>query len=288
MRVAPRPETAAAQTDRLFREEQALAGERTLLDNPTALVPDEVVESWKRLIGSVAKFRRLSQQVEKATQRWDFRLLRQRVPEVALAAADVEAAARSAEAALATWNTTDASSAVSGYAEEIERAAAQLRLPLQGEFPDYEAFPLKVTVDLLNEQVTISRRKTTTLEPTALMREVQARHQALHRSSFNARRFMHALVEAYDLLKEAGRAKLMDVSLLAIYDMLTLRSGTGDYTKAEFAFDIYRLRRESDMLYDGRQLSFLNGRKGNIPVPSAKGGVDLLGILRLVEVAGSD
>gem|GEM_PF-1802844 len=263
--------------------------EPMLVDEPRTLVPDEVLATWKTLATVMARFRRLSQQAEKATQRWDLRLLRQRVPEVAQAASEVEAAARAAEAALAGFSAADSTPAAAQYAEEIARAASQLRLPLQGAFPEYEAFPLKVTVDLVGEQATIGRRRTTTLEPLALMREVQARHQALHRSNFNAKRFMRALVEAYDLLKRAGKAKGMDVPLLAIYEMLTLRGGAGEYTRAEFAFDIYRLRRESDMMYDGRRrLSFLNGRTGNFPVPNAKGGVDPLSALSIAEVEVSD
>jgi hypothetical protein len=258
-------------------------------EEPTTLVPDEVLASWRALVANMVRFRRLSLQVEKATQRWDLRLLRQRMPEVAQAIGEIEAAARATEAALAGFSAAESTAAAAGFAAEIARAASQLRLPLQGDFPEYEAFPLKIAVDLVAEQATIGRRKTTTLEPLALMREVQARHQALHRSNFNAKRFMRSLVEAYDLLKQAGKAKGMDVSLSAVYELLTLRGGTGDYTKEEFAFDIYRLRRESDMVYDShRRLSFLNGRSGNFPVPNAKGGVDPLSMLSIAEVEGSD
>ncbi len=250
------------------------------------LLPDDVLDSWKKLDSAVARFRRLSQQVTKAAGRWDLRLLRQRLPETIQLAAEVTAAAEAADAALAAWSAGSAPSAIASYAAELKRAAAQLRLPLQGDFPDYEVFPLKVSLDLQGEQAAIGRRRTTTLEPLALMREVQARHQALHRSSFNANRFMKALTSAHDLLHEAGRAKGMDVSLGAIYEVLTMRSGTGDYTKNEFAFDIYRLRRESNMVYNHKQLSFLNGRSGNFAVPNSKGGSDPLGILRLAEVEG--
>jgi hypothetical protein len=260
--------------------------EALLQEDTRMLLPDDVLDSWKKLDSAVARFRRLSQQVTKAAGRWDLRLLRQRLPETIQLAAEVTAAAEAADAALAAWSAGSAPSAIASYAAELKRAAAQLRLPLQGDFPDYEVFPLKVSLDLQGEQAAIGRRRTTTLEPLALMREVQARHQALHRSSFNANRFMKALTSAHDLLHEAGRAKGMDVSLGAIYEVLTMRSGTGDYTKNEFAFDIYRLRRESNMVYDHKQLSFLNGRGGNFAVPNSKGGTDPLGILRLAEVEG--
>jgi len=257
-----------------------------LQENAGTLLPQDVLDSWKKLDTSAARFRRLSAQVSKAAGRWDLRLLRQRLAELAGLAEDAKAAAEAADAALAAWSAESLSSTVAAYAADLERAAAQLRLPLQGVFPDYEVFPLKLSLDLPGEQATISRRKTTTLEPLSLMREVQARHQALHRSTFNAKRFMKALTAAHRLQSDAGRAIGMDVSLTAIYEVLTMRTGPGDYTKSEFAFDIYRLRRESDMVYDHKQLSFLNGRSGNIPVPNAKGGTDALGILRLAEVEG--
>ncbi len=260
--------------------------EAMLQEDPRMLLPDDVLDSWKRLDAAVARFRRLSQQVTKAAGRWDLRLLRQRLPEVIQLAEEVTAAARTADSALAAWNAGSTPSAAQVYAADLQRAATQLRLPLQGDFPDYEVFPLKVSLDLPGEQATIGRRRTTTLEPLALMREVQVRHQALHRSSFNANRFMKALTSAHDLQRRAGRAKGMDVSLQAIYEVLTMRTGTGDYTKNEFAFDIYRLRRESDMVFDHKRLSFLNGRSGNFAVPNSKGGTDPLAILRLTEVEG--
>ena len=261
--------------------------DETLIEEKNGpLLPEDVLESWKKLETAAARLGRLSRQVNKAAGHWDLRLLRQRLPEVAQLAADVATAAQQADSLLTGWNAGAAASGAAAYAADLERAAAQLRLPLQGEFPEYEVFPLKLSLDLPSEQATIGKRKTTTLDPQALMREVQARHQALHRSSFNANRFMKALTSVHALLREAGKAKNMDVSLLAIYEVLTLRSGTGDYTKNEFTFDIYRLRRESSMVYDHKQLSFLNGRSGNLAVPNSKGGTDALGILRLVEVEG--
>ncbi len=255
-----------------------------LEDELKTLLPDAIQESWREFAGQAAKLQRLSRQIAKAAERWDLRFLRQRLPEAAQLAGTVAAAADRADARLRDWRAADSAAGVQAYAEAIEQAAQQMRLPLQGSFPDYEVFPLKLSLDLSAEQATVSRRRTSTLEPRALMAEVQARHQALHRSSFNQERFMKALTSAHALLREAGRAKNMDVPLLGIYGVLTMRSGTADYTKSEFAFDIYRLRRESNMVYDHHQLSFLNARSGNLPVPNAKGGTDALGLLRLVKV----
>lgn len=258
--------------------------EETLTVEQGALLPDEMLESWKEFASAAGRLQRISRQIGKAAERWDLRLLRQRLPEAAQLAQDVAAAAQRADVLLSGWTAQDAPAGLGAYAEAIERAAQQLRLPLQGAFPEYEVFPLKIALDLSSEQATVSRRRTSTLEPQALLREVQARHQALHRSSFNQNRFMKALTAAHKLLRQAGGSKSMDVSLLAIHEVLTMRSGAGDYTKSEFAFDIYRLRRESDMVYDHQKLSFLNGRSGNLAVPNAKGGTDALGILRLVKV----
>lgn len=270
------------------REALDLDSDASLVDEARGLVPPDVLESWKQLTGKLARLRRLAQQVEKAAQRWDVRQLRQRLPELSAATAETTVEVRSAEAALAEWSPAQSAQSVAAYAEDLARTAVQLKLSLSGEFPEYEAFPLAVRVDLAAEHVAIGRRRVSGLEPSALLREVQRSHQALHRSSFNARRFMQSLASAHELLKKSGAAKGNAVPLSDIYDLLTLRSGSSAYTRQEFAFDIYRLRRESDLLYGRYQISFQHARRGGIPVPNAQGGVELFGALELWEVEGSD
>ncbi|MDA8344172.1 MAG: hypothetical protein M0Z66_01680 [Thermaerobacter sp.] len=258
------------------------------LDKQTALVPVDMQETWKTLGRALAKERRLSQQVMKASERWDLRQLRQRLPELEAAAAEVAASAQNAERLLADWSAAASSDGVSSYAVALEQAVRQSRLPLNGEFPEYEVFPLALRLDLSGEQATIGRRKTSTLEPSALAREVQRLYQALHSSSFNARRFIEALVESHELLKASGKAKGRAVQLSQIYGLLTLRTGSAGYTKQEFAFDIYRLRRESDLVHAGKRLAFQHAKNGGTAVPNAQGGVDMFGTLEVWEVEGSE
>lgn len=251
-----------------------------------ALVPANLISSWRTLAKTLARMRRLSQQVVRASERWDLRQIRQRLPELQAAVAEVSSSVRDAEELLADWSATASVEGVASYAASFERAARQLRLPLSGEFPEYEVFPLTVRLDLAGEQATIGRRKTSTLEPSALVREVQRQHQAVHSSSFNGRRFIQSLVMAHELLKASGKAKGRAVQLSEIYRLFTLRTGNAGYSKQEFAFDIYRLRRESDLLYEGQRLSFEHAKSGGIPVPNAQGGVEMFGTLEVWEVAG--
>lgn len=257
-------------------------------DEQSALMPQEIVDSWKELSSKLARLRRVAQQVDKASGRWDLRQLRQRLPELSQAAADAAGSAREADLLLSAWTTPEAGAAIAAYAAEIERAARQARLPLTGDFPEYEAFPLTIRVDLPGEQVLVGRRRLGTLEPAALVRELQRQFQAVHSSSFNARRFMQSLVRSYDLLIGSGSAKGRGVQLLDIYGVLTLRTGTAGYSRQEFAFDIFRLRRESDLTFEGRRLAFMNARRGGIPVPSAQGKVEMFGTLEVREVEGLD
>ena len=265
-----------------------IATEFEVTETAEALVPTQLLDSWRSLDKTLAKVRKLSQQVSKATEQWDIRQLRQRLPELGSAIADASSVVLSAQEQLELWSPTSSTEAVAAYAAALERAARQLKLPLSGEFPEYEVFPLTVRLDLAGESATVARRKTTVLEPSALLRHVQRQHQAVHSSAFNANRFMQSLVAAHTLLKDSGKAKGHGVLLTEIYRLLTIRTGSAGYSKQEFAFDIFRLRRESDLVYEGQRLTFMHPKSGGIPVPNSQGGVEMFGTLELWGVTASE
>ena len=77
------------------------------------------------------------------------------------------------------------------------------------------------------------------------------------------------------------------VPLVAIYRLLSARTGTAGYTLPEFAFDIYRLRRSSELVVKDRTLEFTHGKTGTtIAVPRSQGGAELFTALVMRKDAG--
>lgn len=230
------------------------------------------------------KLRRQLAQIDKCIKAWDLKQLRQRLPEVKAALAEAGESASRLDTSLGAFEPSVQGSGLDDYTARLAEATRQAKVTLTGEFPEFEAFPLRIHLDLGQEQVIIGRKRTTALEPRQLARSIAEAQNRLHSSSFNARRFMQALLTYYDLLAQADRTTGRQARLIDIYSLMSARTGGGGYSRLEFAFDIYRLRRESDMVQDGRRLSFGNTRQGNFSVPNGRGGVDLLGSLEVVEV----
>jgi len=160
-----------------------------------------------------------------------------------------------------------------GYGPALEAELRRANLAFEGAYPEYEVFPLLVRVNPEGEWVRIGRKTVQTLDPRTVVRAVEREHRRLHRSAFNANRFLGAVATCYDALSrgQAGAA----VALIDIYGLLSARTGPAGYTRQEFAFDIFRVRRQSDLVVDGRRLAFVHGKKGTkIAVPRAQGGVE--------------
>lgn len=172
-----------------------------------------------------------------------------------------------------------------GYAERLESEFRHLNLEFDGQFPEYELFPLTVRVQPEHETVRIGRKTVQTLDPHAVARLVQTEQRRLHRSSFNADRFLRALSLCYDAL---SRGQLgTTVALIEVYRLLSARTGAAGYTRQEFAFDIYRVRRQSELVVDGRKVEFVHGKKGaRISVPRSQGGVEEFTGLVMTQVFG--
>jgi hypothetical protein len=177
------------------------------------------------------------------------------------------------------------------YDRILRVECAKLNVPLEGEYPVYEVFPFEVRVSLPDEQVTINRRTFRSLNPPVVAAEVRRELDRLTRGSFNSERFLRALIRVYDLLvAEAARSKggraPSQVRLKKVHETLTLHRGKAQYSEREFAFDIYRARRGSTLVADGRLVDFVHVRDavGAIQVPSSRG-AEYLGSLEVREVS---
>lgn len=172
-----------------------------------------------------------------------------------------------------------------GYPAALEGEFRRLGLAFEGEFPDYEIFPLTVRVNPAAETVRIGRRTLQALDARAVARAVQREHRRLYTSSFNVGRFFDALSLCYDAL--SGGDLGATVPLLDVYRLLSARTGSAGYTRQEFGFDIYRLRRQADQLAKPRQIEFSHGKSGQrFPVPRVQGGTELFGAMVMRRVAG--
>jgi len=78
---------------------------------------------------------------------------------------------------------------------------------------------------------------------------------------------------------------MKQVRLKKIFQVLTLLKGRSGYSERLFAFDLYRLRERSDLIWDNRRLVFGNVRSASnaVAVPSHTG-TQYLGYLEVQEV----
>jgi len=253
---------------------------------PEPLLPEPIDEGLK---GLASRLKALARQLGSARGEaltWDLRGLRQRLPDLLDDLTATVGLVQEFSSRLSAFETPEFGPAVENYASLLRSEAGRLGMELTGEYPEFQAFPVELHLNLAQEQVRIGKRSAGTLEPRTIVARLQKEKSRLDRSSFNAQRFMKTLVSSYDLLirgQDPQRKGTSSVRLVAIHDLLTLRTGKGDYSRQAFAFDIYRLRRTSDLIYDGRQLQFEHGRTQGIDVPTGRG-TDALNALRVFPV----
>jgi len=253
---------------------------------PEPFLPEALEANLRDLAAALKSLEGQAKALRTAAGTWDFRRLRQRLPELLEALSAIEKLGERFRGELQRFGLQDFGPAVETYVRLLTAEAGRLGLDLAGEYPDFTAFPVELHVRLADEQVRIGKKTASTLEPHTVVQALQKEQARLHRSSFNAQRFMKSLVAAYDLLapEREGRASASSVSLLKIHDVLTLRTGKADYSRQAFAFDIYRLRRTTDLVFEGkRQLQFEHGRRSTVDVPTGRG-VDNLAALRIFPI----
>ena len=252
------------------------------------LLSEDLLQSLERLGVGMKKLHALMRQIERAQGTLELRVLRQRVPELTQLLEQTLAVTRVTGEQLQECRLPLEGPRVAQYAAEFEQEVRRLGLPLTGGFPEYEAFPLVVRFDLAAEQLLIGRRRYQALQPKAAARILQRAYQTVHGSSFQPDRFLRALTVCYDAF-QGGRMTVQEVLLADIYDILSARTGTAGYTRQEFEFDIYRMRHQSDMVYQGRQIRFVHGKKGRkFAIPRAQGGSEEFTALILEAVMAGD
>ncbi len=257
--------------------------ERTAVETTAEAPADGLEAALAQLQDQLKALRDAAGRVMRAHDGRDLTALRARVPALPEI---LEATRRAVDDAQAALTATPAGTALgSDYPERLEAEFGRLGVPFEGAFPEYQVFPFTVRVNVEGESVRIGRRTLSTLAPAAVALAVQKEHRRLHGSSFNATRFLEALSRCYDAL--SGRELGAPVPLVAIYRLLSARTGTAGYTLPEFAFDIYRLRRSSELVVKDRTLEFTHGKTGTtIAVPRSQGGAELFTALVMRKDAG--
>lgn len=176
---------------------------------------------------------------------------------------------------------------------------ANLGNTVDGEYPQFRVFPVDVKVDFAHHQVQMNNRTVRVLHPKAVAALVNNEVAKLYKERFNPILFMRAVIRVYEVLlaerqveglQKGNRNVARSVSLRQIHNLLSVRTGTSGYTAGQFAFDIYRLRTESDLVCDGRRLMFESTRNatGAVVIPLPGGQKENIGSLEILEVDGDD
>ena len=153
------------------------------------------------------------------------------------------------------------------FTAQMIEICTQLGVDVQGDFPVYEMFPCRVTVNPETQDVTIDRKRLSCLRPSKLINDIKTELDRLSGISFNAQLFAKELAAAYDLAiirssRKKHCAENAPVYALDLYELLTpMKRYKKDYTKHNFAYDIARLYSEdATTLDDGRILRFDTAR----------------------------
>lgn len=263
----------------------------------------EITARAKRAAALSVQAARLTKQIQRAADDVDLHLLRQRVADAATRAqeaADVLGEMREAVAGFAVVREQAATGVAAtspglldeDYARAFERACAAEAVPLEGSYPDYRVFPFDVRLRLREERAIIGKRSWWALRPDVLVRAIKAERDRLMGAAFAAERFGAALVRAYDLLlPEVQQRSGPAAKQVALRDALALLQmgtfGRHNYTRDEFAFDLYRYR-QTPMTAGGRRVALGDMRNAGsgFEVPNARGGRDRLTGLLVAPVEG--
>jgi hypothetical protein len=132
------------------------------------------------------------------------------------------------------------------FAKELIECARKQGVNIREQDELLYCYPSLVRVIPGVQCVKIDKVKEARLRPSVLVALLKAIQQRPVR--FRPDRFLESLYEAYQLLNPPQKGKLVHVGktirLLRVYEVLTLLPGeANDYTKAEFARDLYLLDR---------------------------------------------
>lgn len=197
-----------------------------------------------------------------------------------------QAADRAREAAVAaseSWDLDEEAYVGSArFTEELLRTAQAAGLQLFERDDRLYCYPVLVRVSASDRAVFVDRTRERRIRPSVLiehLRDVQRRPPR-----FRSEAFLESLFRAYEYLAKQRGPDQVDagtpVSLVAVYDLLTLMPGTArEYSRQEFARDIYLLDRSGTaMTRRGYVVSF----------PASTGARSSSAALRVVTESGQE
>ena len=173
---------------------------------------------------------------------------------------------------------------------ELRNACAASGLPpLEGQYPRYLVYPLRVQVDARRMGVLINRKLHRGLRISRIVEAIRDERARLLGRPFNARHFLADLAAAYDDLVELESAKNRvqisghEVGLRHIYRRLVpMRQWRADYPERFFAFELHRLLQSGEIhAPDGRRVHLAPAReaRNNLAVLDESGREKQLGLI---------
>lgn len=172
---------------------------------------------------------------------------------------------------------------------DFRRACAAANLPVEGQFPQYLIYPVRIQVDGRRMGVLINRRLHRGLRPSRVVEEVSKERSRLLGRSFSARYFLADLASAYDGLIELESAKNRvtmsghEVGLRDAYQRLVpMRQWRTDYPETFFAFDLHRLFQSGEVhAPDRRRVHLAPARQArlNLTILDGSGRESQLGLI---------
>lgn len=153
-----------------------------------------------------------------------------------------DAAAQAAAELKAGWRfDTQAHLASGAYAAEVLAMAADQGLAAFEADERILSYPAIVQIAPGDAAVQVDRRRERRIRPSVLVKALKALQA--RPPKFKAEAFLESLATAYDLLTaQSGARRGATVKLADVYGVLTVLPGSArEYTKAEFARDLYLL-----------------------------------------------
>ena len=155
------------------------------------------------------------------------------------------------------------------FDSEFRSACAASGLKLEGQYPRYFVYPLRVQIDASRMGVLINRKLHRGLRISRVVEVVRAERDRLLSRQFNAKYFLADLAATYDELVELESLKNRvqmsghEVGLRQTYRRLVpMRQWRTEYPEAFFAFDLHRLLKSSEIYSpDGRRAHLVPARE---------------------------
>ncbi|MDO8532717.1 MAG: hypothetical protein Q7T26_11255 [Dehalococcoidia bacterium] len=152
---------------------------------------------------------------------------------------------------------------------DFRNACAASDLAVEGQFPRYLIYPLRLQVDARRMGVLINRKLHKGLRISSVIEVIRTERDRLLARPFNTRNFLADLEATYDDLVEMESAKNKvrmsghEMGLRHIYRRLVpMRQWRTDYPEVFFVFDLHRLLKSGEIhAPDGRRVHLAPARE---------------------------